>query len=104
MAFPRAHAELDSQWPSAWGSQHRQRPERDVVTLLAEILDGTPHLDAHCAKYPDLFDDPNDRLFVPIAVKMCECCPALRACKSWSRAQPPGSLRGVVGGELYGPT
>jgi hypothetical protein len=105
MAFPRANADPDSTWPSAWASHHRQRPERDVVELLGEILDGVPRLEhPSCTRHATLFDDPGDTPCVAVALAICQSCPALGACRNWSLAQPSGSLRGVIGGELYGPT
>jgi Transcription factor WhiB len=104
MAFPRAHADPDSQWPSAWASHHHpRRPPRDWVDLLTVIVAGTPRLPgASCARHdPELWEG-DDPLFSSLAAAICRHCPVQRECLAWASSQPTGLLRGVIGGELFG--
>ncbi|MDR3663716.1 MAG: hypothetical protein P4L86_25570, partial [Mycobacterium sp.] len=92
-------------WPEMWLRRHSRVPPRDVVSLLGLILDGVPHLDhPACARHPEVFDDPTDELVAPLAVAICNtACPSATrsTCLAWARSQPPGSLRGIIGGQLF---
>src|SRR5215470_7073820 len=82
-----------------------------VVSALAELLDiiaHTPRLDgALCRGRPSLFDieDARQRTAVKAAIELCECCPALDACRDWLDSLPPASrpVGVVVAGVLLHP-
>jgi hypothetical protein len=72
------------------------------VDLLAEILFAQPRLpNAACRGHAGPFNSlaPAD---VHDAMVICRQCPAMCACRTWARRQPPDTLTGVLGGQLFG--
>jgi hypothetical protein len=71
---------------------------------LLGALAGVPALpDAACRGLAQEFDvtDPID---AEPAIRICRShCPrsTYQACRSWAQSQPPNTLSGVVGGEIY---
>lgn len=71
-----------------------------VVDLLAEILWTVPHLTgAACQGHWDVFDS-NAADDVHEAIRLCRCCPAMLACRTWANRQT--GLAGVFGGQIMG--
>lgn len=82
----------------------RNRREPGIVSLLAEILTGSPRLDgAACVGSESLFDpkapdeDAADATYRHEAAEaLCHRCPAFEACREWADTQP--ASRAVLAG------
>ena len=79
-------------------SRGRNIEGEGMVELLSRILWKMPLLEgAACVRKAGIFSDPKR---VGEAKAICEYCPAINACRRWSKAQH--GLTGVVAGELRG--
>lgn len=70
------------------------------VTLLAEVLKGTPKLsEASCRNRAGLFDAEEGEHQVRRARSICLACPCLESCREWADSQR--HLIGVVAGRHH---
>jgi hypothetical protein len=83
-------------WPT-----HRERPVGEFA-LIEKILAGVPRLPTQilCRKHPGVFDADAGEPCHQRVQAMCAQCGALLQCRNWAKAQPPGTISGVVGGVL----
>jgi WhiB family redox-sensing transcriptional regulator len=103
MTAPSTRSRQVSQYRHPTQRNIGYNPRADAVTLLAEILRGTPPLPgAACVGQGDLFDYRDDENHAK-AITLCQRCPALDACRQWADSQPRAHISGVVAGEIRKP-
>jgi hypothetical protein len=67
--------------------------------LLGTLRSIPPLPGARCRGNPSLWDDVDDP--DPAVTTCLNHCPALAACRAWAHAQRPGTLHGVVAGDVH---
>lgn len=91
----------ESNYATQWPVRHHPR---DVIDLLARVLDCAPKLDgAACRDMPpQIFDaDQLDQAAQAAqALEVCEACPALQACSAWADSGHIAPV-GILAGRWY---